>query len=70
MASLVYSHQFSWPAKWAGESRPKRTRRAKSFDRRKWWRRALPFRPRRINSCLFDGIIGTSEALGNACWLT
>src|SRR5467141_2546903 len=64
MASLVYSHQFSWPAKWAGESKteedaPSEIVRSEEVVEESG---AFPAAEESIPG-LFEGIIGTSEAL-------
>src|SRR5258708_8512507 len=64
MASLVYSHQFSWPAKWAGESKteedaPSEIVRSEEVVEES---DAFPAAEESIPG-LFEGIIGTSEAL-------
>src|SRR5467141_3587828 len=64
MASLVYSHQFSWPAKWAGESKTEEDAPSEIVRPEEVVEEsdAFPAAEESIPG-LFEGIIGTSEAL-------
>src|SRR6267143_3710483 len=64
MASLVYSQQFSWPAKWAGESETEEGAPSEIVrsEEEVAENDAYPATEESIPG-LFEGIIGTSEAL-------
>jgi formate hydrogenlyase transcriptional activator len=61
MASIVYSHQFSWPAKWSGDSNEDSAPivREEEFIANT---KAFPDREESVPRA-FEGMIGTSEAL-------